>query len=344
MLQLLLWSLLGAAGRLVLVLFFLWLAKELTMGICKFENHRLDGKIAVITGGTSGIGLETAIHLAKRGCHLIIGYRNQRKMKTAESIIESHAPEAKLDFLELQLTSTKSINMFIEEVYALTSLTGIQILINNAGLFCIEEDSLGQPVKNYTEDGFELVMGVNYFGHVILTEGLLDLLETNENAADPGRIITLSSIGHIMGSLDINDFDLNANVRPYNPNYQYNASKMALIHWTNRLARDLRASRKNVVCTSVNPGLVRTNIFADTVPARVKYFMEIIFCILGKNTEQGCQSVLHACLSPRTDALNGYYLSDCRQEKLIISSQVYNENAEDLLWEYTQDLISTVLS
>ena len=203
---------------------------------------------------------------------------------------------------------------------------------------------MGIPVKQHTEDGLELVMGVNYFGHVILTEGLLDLLKVNKKAADPGRIITLSSLGHIMGALNINDFDLNANVRPYNPNYQYNASKMALIHWTNRLSRDLRYSGENVICMSVNPGLVRTNIFADTVPARVKYFMGFLFGLLGKNAEQGCQTVLHACLSPKIEVLDGYYLSDCRQEKWIISSQVYNERAENLLWEYTHDILSTVLS
>ena len=113
------------------------------MGIFKLKNHhRLDGKTAVITGGTSGIGLETAVQLAKRGCHLIIAYRNQRKMKIAESIIKTHAPEAKLDFLQLQLANIKSINSFIEKVYELTGLTGIQILINNAGLFCIGKGSL----------------------------------------------------------------------------------------------------------------------------------------------------------------------------------------------------------
>ena len=73
------------------------------MGICNFDNGMIGGKTVVITGGTSGIGLETAVQLAKRGCKLIIGYRNPRKMKAAYEVIKTHVPNAKLDFLELQL-------------------------------------------------------------------------------------------------------------------------------------------------------------------------------------------------------------------------------------------------
>ena len=71
-------------------------------------------------------------------------------------------------------------------------------------------------MKKYTEDGLELVMGVNYFGHVVLTEKILDLLKAAGRPEDPARIVTLSSIGHVIGRLNINDFDLNSNSRPYN--------------------------------------------------------------------------------------------------------------------------------
>lgn len=95
--------------KLVLASFALWLYKELTMGICRCRQQRLDGKVAVITGASAGLGLETAIQLAKRGCHLIMGCRNIVKAEKAVAKIRSYAPEARLQIFELQLASLKSI-------------------------------------------------------------------------------------------------------------------------------------------------------------------------------------------------------------------------------------------
>ena len=193
--------------------FGLWLYKELTMGLNKSERS-LKGKVALVTGGTDGLGLETAMQLAKRGCQVIITYRNKVKAEASIDMIVKRLGHAEIQGLALDLASFKSILAFVQALRQVTDK--IDILVNNAGTFSIEHDQEGLPMKKYTEDGLELVMGVNYFGHVVLTEKILDLLKAAGRPEDPARIVTLSSIGHVIGRLNINDFDLNSNSRPYN--------------------------------------------------------------------------------------------------------------------------------
>ena len=183
------------------------------MGLNKSERS-LKGKVALVTGGTDGLGLETAMQLAKRGCQVIITYRNKVKAEASIDMIVKRLGHAEIQGLALDLASFKSILAFDQALRQVTDK--IDILVNNAGTFSIEHDQEGLPMKKYTEDGLELVMGVNYFGHVVLTEKILDLLKAAGRPEDPARIVTLSSIGHVIGRLNINDFDLNSNSRPYN--------------------------------------------------------------------------------------------------------------------------------
>ena len=207
------WFLLKTMGKITLMAFGLWLYKELTMGLNKSERS-LKGKVALVTGGTDGLGLETAMQLAKRGCRVIITYRNKVKAEASIGMIVKRLGHVEIQGLALDLASFKSILAFDQALRQVTDK--IDILVNNAGTFSIEHDQEGLPMKKYTEDGLELVMGVNYFGHVVLTEKILDLLKAAGRPEDPARIVTLSSIGHVNGRLNINDFDLNSNSRPYN--------------------------------------------------------------------------------------------------------------------------------
>ena len=207
------WFLLKTMGKITLMAFGLWLYKELTMGLNKSERS-LKGKVALVTGGTDGLGLETAMQLAKRGCRVIITYRNKVKAEASIDMIVKRLGHVEIQGLALDLASFKSILAFDQALRQVADK--IDILVNNAGTFSIEHDQEGLPMKKYTEDGLELVMGVNYFGHVVLTEKILDLLKAAGRPEDPARIVTLSSIGHVNGRLNINDFDLNSNSRPYN--------------------------------------------------------------------------------------------------------------------------------
>ena len=123
-------------------------------------------------------------------------------------------------------------------------------------------------------------MGTNYFGHFYLTHQLLDLLKNGGTKEDPSRIISTTSFGHIIGDLRPDLLDCNANQKRYDPLYQYCSSKMAIMHWTNRLARKLK--KVNVISLTVNPGLVRTSTLLERMPRREKYLMTILGYICGK--------------------------------------------------------------
>ena len=109
-------------------------------------------------------------------------------------------------------------------------------------------------------------MGTNYFGTFMLTTLLRDLLVMGGNEfEDAARVVTVSSMGHLLGDLDVHDLDLNANRKPYNPSYQYCASKAALIHFSNKLARTFRDNNENVASFSVHPGIIYEHIYLHRI-------------------------------------------------------------------------------
>lgn len=242
--------LLQTIGKVLAVTAGLWLYKEVTMGICRTTKD-LTGKVAVVTGASAGLGLQTTLLLAKKGCRVILGCRNLAKAQQAVQYVKSKEPGAELEIVELQLAKLKSVKRFADEVARLTD--EVHLLVNNAGVFYIEEEKLGQALKKHTEDGLELAVGTNFFGHVYLSNCLMKLLRNGGKDDDPSRIINLSSFGHMQGKLNAEDLDLNANQRLFDPSYQYCASKMAIIQWSNKLAKELVDS--NVISVSVNPGI-----------------------------------------------------------------------------------------
>uniref|UniRef100_A0A7C9FQ58 Protochlorophyllide reductase n=2 Tax=Opuntia streptacantha TaxID=393608 RepID=A0A7C9FQ58_OPUST len=142
---------------------------------------------AIITGGASGIGLETARVLALRGAHVIIGARNMDAAKEAKQFILKDNGSAQIEFLKLDLCSVKSIREFADKFLFLN--LPLNILINNAGImFC--------PYQ-LSEDGIETQFATNHIGHFLLTNLLLDKMkQTAEATGIEGRIVNLSSIAH----------------------------------------------------------------------------------------------------------------------------------------------------
>ncbi|VDP73148.1 unnamed protein product, partial [Schistosoma curassoni] len=232
-------------------------------------NKRLDGKMAIVTGCNTGIGLYTASELARRGATIIMACRNtERANKAKTRLLEMYGKNSEksgetdiacsqvksslkpiesdqLIIEQLDLASLTSIREFVDRIKS--KYNKIDFLINNAGLI----------LQNYTttEDGFEMTMGVNYFGPFLLTELLLPLLR---NAA-PSRIINVSSALHKDGC--ILKPDLQYSKENYNAMKAYSVSKLAnVIH-----AIDLKERLKDsgVVVVSLHPGTVKTEVLRD---------------------------------------------------------------------------------
>lgn len=196
----------------------------------------IDGMTVIITGANSGIGFETAVDLAKRGGKIYIACRDKRRAEDALMKIIELSGSDNVYFIQLDLASMQSIRDFSQKFHAKENQ--LHILINNAGVMACPQ--------SYTEDGFEMHMGVNHLGHFLLTNLLLDLLK----ATPSSRIINVSSLFHIVGFIWKRNF---FSEKFYFRWHAYATSKLANILFTRELAQQLKNT--NVSCVNcLHPG------------------------------------------------------------------------------------------
>ncbi len=204
----------------------------------------LSGKLAVVTGSNSGLGLGLATRLAAAGADVIMAIRNREKGEAAVEQIRATVPGAKLTIKALDLASLASVAALGEEVKA--EGRPIDILINNAGI-------MQPPERETTADGFELQFGCNHLGHFALTGHLLPLLR----AADGARVMSLSSSAQRFGGINFDDLQWE---KRYNATRAYAQSKSANLMFALELDRRSRQAGWGIVSNSAHPGLCKTNL------------------------------------------------------------------------------------
>ncbi|MEU7471460.1 oxidoreductase [Streptomyces sp. NPDC044984] len=197
------------------------------------------GRIAVVTGANSGLGLITATELARRGAHVVLAVRD-----TAAGAEAARRIGGDTEVRELDLASLDSVRAFAAKLAA--DHPAVDLLVNNAGLVLLGP-------RRTTADGFELHIGTNMLGHFALTGLLLDRLE----AAREPRVVGLSSITHKSAHLDFDDL---MSERDYRAAPAYGRSKLATTVFGVELDRRLRAAGSPVISTLAHPGLTRTNL------------------------------------------------------------------------------------
>jgi NAD(P)-dependent dehydrogenase (short-subunit alcohol dehydrogenase family) len=180
------------------------------------------GRIAVVTGANIGLGYETALALAGKGCTVVLACRNAAKADAARAAILAQHPKARIECLTLDLGSLKSVRAFAA-AYKKRHAT-LDLLINNAGIM--------MPPYTLSEDGFESQLAANYLGHFALTGLLLPLIIKTPNA----RIVSLSSLAHKWSGIRFHD--LNA-TRRYDKRLAYGQSKLACLMFAYELQRRL---------------------------------------------------------------------------------------------------------
>ncbi len=207
----------------------------------------LAGKIYLITGGNSGIGLEAAKMLAAAGGDIVIACRNPQKAAAAVDEIAAVA-SGEVEEVSLDLSSLASVRQAAEEIK--TRFSKVDALINNAGIM--------QTPQLETADGFEMQIGTNHLGHFLFAGLLFDRVE-----AAQGRIVILSSIAHKYGKIHFNDLML---TKGYDPTTAYTQSKLANILFAFELDRKLSAAGSPVSCIACHPGYSDTQL-QSTGPA-----------------------------------------------------------------------------
>ena len=207
----------------------------------------LAGRVAVVTGANSGLGLQIATDLAAAGARVVLACRNRERAGVAIDHIRATDPRGTVEFLELDLGDLASVRRAADDLSA--RIDRLDILGNNAGLMATDESR--------TADGFETQFGVNHLGHFALTGHLLPLLRSTPGA----RVVNHSSVGHRPGSFHRDD--PNFERRRYRPWNAYFQSKLANLLFTFELQRRFDASSIDAMAVAAHPGGTRTDLGAE---------------------------------------------------------------------------------
>jgi NAD(P)-dependent dehydrogenase (short-subunit alcohol dehydrogenase family) len=204
----------------------------------------LEGKTAIVTGATAGLGLVSATELAARGASVTMAVRDVARGERAARIIREAYPGAVVSVARLDLASLASIREF-SSAY-IKSHKRLDILMNNAGI-------MGVPQREVTADGFEAQFGTNHLGHFALTGLLLPLIKKTPGA----RIVTVSSNLHKTGVMNFDD--LMGGVK-YKAWAAYGQSKLANLLFTSELQRRLVAAKVDAIAAAAHPGWSNTSL------------------------------------------------------------------------------------
>ena len=204
----------------------------------------LTGKVVVVTGANSGIGLEAAREMARKGAKTILACRSVERGQKAIDELRAEIPGSMVELMMLDLGSLASIERFTRAL--IRTRPRLDVLINNAGIMAVP--------YSQTEDGFESQMGTNHLGHFALTARLLELLLATTGA----RVVTVSSVAHRAGKMDFSN--LLFENRGYSPFRAYWRSKLANLLFTYELQRRFESAGADALSLAAHPGFSSTDI------------------------------------------------------------------------------------
>jgi len=300
-------------------------------------GHDLTGHVALLTGATSGIGLEAARALAGAGAHVILPARDGTRGEAAvASILASH-PLASVELASLDLSNLASVEQLTSRL--LDSHDRLDVLVNNAGVMA--------PPFEHTVDGFEMQIGTNHLGHFALFRGLRPLLR----AASAPRVIALSSIAHRMSAVDLED--PNFRERPYDKWIAYGQSKTACALFAVGVGR--HGGLANVTAFAVHPGGIMTGLqkFLPAEEVRAMGWVDDHGTVneLFKTVEQGAATTVWAAVGDELTGHTGLYLENCQQAEpwqatmpmMGVKDYALDPTSADLLWTLSDELIDATI-
>ena len=268
------------------------------------EGIDLQGRRAIVTGASSGIGIETARALAATGAEVTLAVRDAAAgERTAAEIRETTGARVRVG--QLDLADLDSVRAFIS-----TWDGALHLLINNAGVMAL-------PSRQLTRNGWELQFATNHIGHFVLTCGLRDALASGAQDCDEARIVSLSSRGHLRSPVVFDDPHFSQ--RAYDPWLAYGQSKTANILFAVEAHR--RWSPEGITANAVHPGAIfETNLSRHMAPdvlervwAQVRRRQEQSGGFGFKTPEQGAATSVLVATSHQLDGIGGRYFEDCNE-------------------------------
>ncbi|MDX1802802.1 MAG: oxidoreductase [Alcanivorax sp.] len=283
------------------------------------EIPSLDGKIVVITGANSGLGLESARLMAARGAHVIMACRSEQKAQAALKEILKDLPDAKLEIMSLDLASQNAIKGFAKRFK--DRYPRLDILLNNAGLMA--------PPLSHTADGFEIQFGTNHLGHFALTGLLLDHLEKAESP----RVVTVSSMAHNFGNLY---FDNLNGQKGYSRWLFYGQSKLANLMFARELHRRLRTTGSRIRSFAVHPGYSDTNLQSTSGT-------DIFNRFFAQPQQMGCYPSVYAATSEQVESGEYYGPNGCFEAAgypapARVRKRAKDQQLAERLWDVSEEM------
>ena len=282
-------------------------------------HKSMQGKLAMVTGATAGLGLATAMALAECGAAVVLVGRDAQKASAAAQSIRNHTGNPLIEFVLADLSSQREVRRLVTEFTAQHSR--LHVLVNNAG------GSYSR--RRESEDGIEMTFALNHLGYFLLTNLLLDTLKAiafgETIASAPARIVNVSSEVHRQVTLDFGD--LNAK-RSWNGYRTYMRSKLCNLFFTYELARRLEGT--GVTVNAAAPGLVKTGLGLQDggMDAFMKRTMNVL---MGVTPEVGARTIIHLATSPDVEGVSGKYFA--KGKEVRSSKASLDRAAAERLWQ-----------
>ncbi|HWI09876.1 MAG TPA: SDR family oxidoreductase [Burkholderiaceae bacterium] len=252
----------------------------------------LSGRVALVTGANSGIGLVTARELARQGAHVFIACRSAERAAPALADIRAASGSDRVELLSIDLGDFDSVHRCAQAFLARG--LPLHLLINNAGL---------AGAQGLTKSGFELAFGVNHVGHFLLTQLLLPCIRRSA----PARIVTVASKAHYrVRSIPWDELRKPTQAKTGMP--EYRVSKLANVLFSAELARRLAGS--GVSTYALHPGVVASDVWRS-VPWPLRSLIKLLML----STEEGAATTLHCATSAEVGRESGLYYDKCRPQE-----------------------------
>lgn len=289
------------------------------------NGTRMDGKIVMVTGATSGIGKVTAEELARMGATVIAVGRDQGRTEEAVRAIKAQSGSDDVHLLLGDFASQRSIRKLASDFKA--RWDKLHVLVNNAGLTTSH--------RVLTEDGLEMTFAVNHLGYFLLTNLLVDVLK----ASAPSRIVNVSSAAHKQGKIQFEDLQ---GEKKWGAFGAYANSKLANILFTYELARRLEGTGVTVNC--LHPGVIAATALAREMPQTLVKAYQVITKTfsLGSSPEEGARTQIYLAASPDVAGVTGKYFDKLAEARSSKAS--HDREAAARLWKVSEELTGLAAS